>query len=306
MTKIKKQLHILGSINLDMIATGQTLPNAGETVLGKTFVTAPGGKGANQALAAARSGADVQLFGAVGSDDFAPLALAEMKKAHINLEGVITTPTSTGIAMVLINDIGENVIMVIPGANAKVDETMAQKCLEQMSKGDYLAMVQEIPPAAIKSALKMARDKGIISILNIAPAIPETKELAQLADIVIANETEAMHLFGKIVAEEKIADVSSKWACDNDKTLIITLGSRGVLGFSPTEQIKVEALKITPIDCVGAGDSFCGYLAAGLAAGQNLKTAMEQGATAGSLACLKPSAQYAIPNAIDVKNAMET
>ncbi|VAW14915.1 Ribokinase [hydrothermal vent metagenome] len=299
-------LHVLGSINLDLIATGERLPLAGETVIGEDFFTAPGGKGANQALAAARAGADVKMFGAIGNDRFAPLAMQELKKENIALSGVKNLVGTTGIALIMLNAQSENTIMVIPGANGKVDAEMARQCTASMSGSDHLVLVQEIPAAAIKTALKGAKSRGATSILNIAPAIPETKKLALFADIIIANETEILHLFEKNVPEEMIEQYAAEWAKNNNKILILTLGKKGAIAFFENKKIKVEALKIRAIDTVGAGDSFCGYLAAGLDQGNDLKTSLVHGVTAGSLACLKPSAQGAIPRMEDVKNAIST
>ncbi len=299
-------LHVLGSINLDLIATGERLPLAGETVIGEEFFTAPGGKGANQALAAARAGAGVKMFGAIGDDRFAPLAMQELKKENIDLSGVKSLVGTTGVALIMLNAQSENTIMVIPGANGKIDAEMARQCTDSMSSSDHLVLVQEIGAVAIKAALKGAKSKGAKSILNIAPAIPETKKLALLADIIIANETEILHLLEKNVPEEMIEQYGAEWAKNNNKTLIITLGKEGAIAFFDNQKIKVDALKVEAIDTVGAGDSFCGYLAAALDQGKDLKTALVHGVTAGSLACLKPSAQGAIPYMEDVKNALST
>jgi len=289
-----------------MIATSVRLPSVGETISADSFLTAPGGKGANQALAARRAGAKVKLFGAVGDDEFAATALSELNFANIDLSQVKKTEGTTGIAIILVGKAGENVIVIVPGANAAVDEKMALSCIAQMSSDDYLVLVQEIRASTIRSALVEANSKGIKSILNIAPAISQTKDLALLADIVIANETEVLHLIGKEAQEEKFQQRAAEWAVGNNKILIITLGDKGVVAFTPDQVIEVGALKITPVDTVGAGDSFCGYFAAGLEGGMGLKPAMQWAAAAGSLACLKPTAQKAIPLAFDVLKAMQT
>jgi len=299
-------LYVLGSINLDLVAKGERLPLAGETVIGKDFFTTPGGKGANQALAAARAGAEVKLFGAIGDDRFAPLAMQELQKENIDLSGVKNLDGTTGIALITLDAQSENTIMVIPGANGKVDEEMARQCAASMTSSDHLVLVQEIGPATINAALEGAKSKGAKSILNIAPAIPETKNLALLADIIIANETEILHLFEETAPDEMIGNYAADWAKENNKTLIVTLGKEGAIAFFENQKIKVKALKVEAVDTVGAGDSFCGYLAAALDRGDDLKTALVQAATAGSLACLKPSAQGAIPYLDDVKNAIST
>lgn len=288
-------IYVLGSINLDMIATGERLPVPGETLIAHDFVTAPGGKGANQALAVARAGSSVKIFGAVGSDDFVNEALSALKEARVGLEGVASAPGSTGIAIILVDDKGENVIVIVPGANGHVNVKIADTMIEQMSGHDILVLPQEIPAEAIRAALQSAKAKGITSILNIAPTIPETKELALLADIIIANETEYAFLTGGTSDLAQMDVQAAKWAKDNQKTLIITLGGEGVVAFTPDNKFTVEALPIVPIDTVGAGDTFCGFLGAGLDQGLDLEAALKRAAIAGSLACLKPGAQPAIP-----------
>ncbi len=299
-------IYVLGSINLDMIASGQRLPVPGETLIANNFVTAPGGKGANQALAVARAGSSIKMFGAVGSDDFVNEALSALKEANVDLENVVCVPGSTGIAIILVDSKGENVIVIVPGANGHVDAKMADTMIEQMSSRDILVLPQEIPGDAIRAALKGAKTKGITSILNIAPTIPETKELALLADIIIANETEYAFLTGGTSDLAQMDVQAAKWAKDNQKTLIITLGGDGVVAFTPENKFTVEALPIIPVDTVGAGDTFCGYLGAGLEQGLTLEVALKRAAIAGSLACLKHGAQPAIPMLKAVIDAQST
>lgn len=299
-------ITVLGSINLDMIATGERLPSPGETVPADQFATAPGGKGANQALAAARAGAKTKMVGAVGSDDFVNLALSDLKGANVDLSSVRTVPGPTGIAIILVDQNGENVIVIIAGANGTVDAEIAKTTVTQMSKGDYLVMPQEIPPSAIKTALQGARQKGVISLLNIAPVIPETAQLAELADIIVANETEYALLVNEEVQMSDIGAHAANWAKQHNKTLVITLGGDGVIAVTAEHRFEVKALDITPVDTVGAGDTFCGYLAAGLDQGLDLRRALERAAIAGSLACLKRGAQPAIPTIQEVLGALNS
>ena len=295
---------VLGSINLDLVANAERLPLPGETVLGTGFSSAPGGKGANQALAATRAGAKTIMAGAVGSDDFAARALVELEDAGVDLSKVHARQGATGIAIIVVDEAGENVIVVVPGANATINEEMAQTTIEGMNEGDFLMMQQEIPAAAIARALDQARQKKITSILNIAPIIPETKELALKADIIVANELEYAQLAGQRPDAKFIGDSAAKWAKRHNKILIITLGAAGAIALTPNERIKIAAKKIKPVDSVGAGDTFCGYLAAGLDQGLDLKASLEHAAIAGSLACLKPGAQPSIPFYKQVAAAM--
>ncbi|MCF6344540.1 MAG: ribokinase [Devosiaceae bacterium] len=288
-------IYVIGSINLDLIVNVKRLPQAGETLLGKTFKTAAGGKSANQALAASRAGSSVTMVGAVGNDKNAELALAELKRAEINLSNVKKTDESTGIAMISVADNGENSIIVVAGANGTVSPDMALQAINEMGQNDIVLLAQEIPEQAIETALKAAKNAKITSILNIAPFSDKSKTLAKLADIVIANETEFAALIGQELKrgfEHELCALAKR----NQQIIIVTLGADGALGAtSEGKLIKVQALKIKPIDSVGAGDSFCGYLAAMLEQGKPLKEAMQIASIAGSLACLKQGAQPAIP-----------
>ena len=149
-------IAVLGSINLDLIATTPRLPEPGETLAGHTFATAPGGKGANQALAAARAGAVVRMFGCVGNDEMAGQALAELDEAGIDLEGVTRENESTGVAIILVDDSGENAITIVAGANGMVDEVIAEECVADLEPGDILMLQQEIPAVAVRAALQLA------------------------------------------------------------------------------------------------------------------------------------------------------
>ena len=296
-------ITVIGSINLDLIANVTRLPAAGETVPGDDFRTAPGGKGANQALAAARAGGQVRMIGAVGKDAFAAEALACLKQGRVDLSGVGETHAATGTALILVDDKGENVIAVVPGANATVlPGDMAKAFLK---RGEVVLLQHEIPIATVRKALATASAAGAISVLNTAPFRADAADLLAAADYVVANETEfdlyadALDLAGGDRAARMRAFVEK-----TGRTVIVTLGGEGVLAATPQGDISVPALKITPVDTVGAGDTFCGYLGAGLSAGLKLEQALRRAAAAGSLACLKPGAQPAIPHGKDVDAAL--
>ncbi|MEQ8482165.1 MAG: ribokinase [Hoeflea sp.] len=292
---------VIGSINMDLIGTTERLPAPGETVSGSDFTTAPGGKGANQALAARRAGAAVKMVGATGTDAFAEDALALLKDAGANLESVQRCEGATGIALILVDPDGENVIAVIPGANGKVSAANASDAIAAMNPGDTLLLQLEIPETSVRAALEAAREKGVTSILNIAPLTEAVGRLAPLADIVIANETEFARLSGQPV--ETLDQVRTELETLHAKTgqcVIVTLGGDGVLYARDGNIDHVPALSIKPVDTVGAGDTFCGYLAEGLDSGLEFSEAVRRAATAGALACLKPGAQPSIPLSADV------
>lgn len=294
---------VVGSINLDLIARVGRLPRPGETVSGSTFATAPGGKGANQALAASRAGGEVRMVGAVGHDAFAGEALALLAEAGLDLAGVRRTAQPTGTALILVGGDGENMIAVVPGANGDVSSADVERA--GLSAGDHLLLQQEVPLETVGAALAAARAAGAVSLLNTAPYHDATAHLLALADYVIANETEfdlyadALALGGETREERMRAFTES-----TGRTLVVTLGGDGALAVTPSGTLHVAALPVNPIDTVGAGDTFCGYLAAGLSSGLPFGEALTRAAAAGSLACLKAGAQPSIPFASNVDAAM--
>lgn len=298
-------ISVLGSINMDLIANTERLPGPGETVSGSHFATAPGGKGANQALAARRAGAEVKMAGAVGSDNFADMALDLLKTSGANLDNVKSTETATGTALILVGGDGENMIAVVAGANGEVNTNDARTIIGQMSEGDSLLLQMEIDAETVKTALEVARENGVRSVFNIAPMTDEASALAHLADIVVANETEFDLLIGKGTLSDDDRDLEMKrFAETHNRSVVITLGGDGVIAQHEGVRYTAKGLKITPVDTVGAGDTFCGYLTQGLDAGLSFEAALTQAAVAGSLACLAPGAQPAIPTMANVKSAL--
>ncbi|HEV7293256.1 MAG TPA: ribokinase [Devosia sp.] len=295
-------ITVFGSTNLDQVGTVSRLPKPGETVAGGTFSMAAGGKGANQALAARRAGAEVRQVSAVGADAFADAALALLKKEGVDLSALKVAEGPTGIAMIFVDTHGENVIAVLPGANGTMTPEDAERALGELGHGSVLLLQQEIPQAATERALDLANARGATAILNTAPFLDTTPAIAPKAAILIANETEFALLSGRPEAELDAA--MSDWAKTHNQTVIVTLGPDGARAATPERSFAVPALHVTPVDTVGAGDTFCGYLAAGLDAGLDLEAAMRRAAIAGSLACLNPGAQPAIPHAAEVDAAL--
>lgn len=294
-------ITVFGSINMDLIATTQRLPKPGETVAGTGFSTAAGGKGANQALAARRAGAKVRMAGAVGSDGFAEGALALLKEAGTDLSLTRTVNEPTGTAHILVGGGGENVIVVVASANGTVSAADARAAVETMAPGDTLMLQLEIPPAAVETALAAARERGVTSIINIAPLTDEATRLGRMADIVVANETEFELLAGQSdLSASGREEAMRRLSNETGQTVIVTLGAEGVIAVRDGALHRASGLVIEPVDTVGAGDTFCGYLAASLDAGMGFDDALRRAAVAGSLACLKPGAQPAIPDAGEV------
>ncbi|CAN7719532.1 ribokinase [Rhizobium sp. LjRoot258] len=289
-------ITVLGSINMDLVASVGRLPRPGETVPGKSFTTTAGGKGANQALAARRAESATRLVGAVGDDAFASNALSMLRAASVDLTGVKVEPTITGTAMILVDESGQNMIAVTSGANASVDTEMASSAVGAMACDDILMLQMEISEETILTALQEGRQKGLTTILNVAPFTAQSARLAALADIVVANETEFELLYGVTVENHhKRIEALKELHSQAGRTFVVTLGADCVIAIRHGQIYSAMGLTIEPVDTVGAGDTFCGYLAAGLDQGNDFSVALRRAAVAGSLACLEQGAQVAIP-----------
>ncbi|WP_105404182.1 ribokinase [Neorhizobium sp. T7_12] len=291
-------ITVLGSINMDLIATTERLPQPGETVAGSSFATAAGGKGANQALAARRAGSAVHMVGAVGEDGFATPALALLDDAKVDLSAVARVTDPTGTALILVGGTGENMIAVVAGANGTVSTAQAEAAVEAMKTGDILMLQLEIPAETVETALNAARAKSVLTVINTAPLTGDATRLARLADIVVANETEFELLAGSPIPDAAARqEMLKKLHAETGQTYVVTLGGDGVVAIRDGKIVTAEGLKIEPVDTVGAGDTFCGYLAASLEQGLDFPKALRRAAVAGSLACLSRGAQPSIPPA---------
>ncbi len=298
-------ITVFGSINLDLIGRVERLPQPGETVPGDDFSTAPGGKGANQALAAVRAGAAVQMVGAVGGDAFADEALALLRTDGVDLERVRVAGGATGVALILVDQAGENVIAVIPGANGTLTPDDAAGLT--FAAADVLLLQLEVPVAAIEMAAKRARDGGAAVLLNLAPFRTDALHLVQHATHLIVNETECAAAADALgVAEGTLEDRAKALAAGQAVSVIVTLGKDGVMAIADGVVERVAAPQVDAIDTVGAGDTFCGYFAAGLLGGLPQADALKLAATAGSLACTKAGAQPSIPFRREVASALGT
>lgn len=289
-------ITIAGSINLDLVARVDHLPAPGETVSGVGYAEAPGGKGANQALAARRAGHEVRMAGCTGDDANADAALSLLDGASVDLSAVRRLAEEpTGVALILVDaETGENQIAVVPGANARVLEATDDLIL---SAGNALLLQMEIPDTAVARALEAARAAGAVSYLNIAPFRPAAAELARHADVVIANETEFAALTGEIgLADDSIDAQMTRLAAELKAAIVLTLGAHGAFAATADGMARAASPAIEPVDTVGAGDTFCGYLAAARAEGKDWPEALDLACRAGALACLTEGAQPSIPD----------
>jgi ribokinase len=288
---------IIGSLNVDFVTRLAAFPEPGETVTGRSFEKLGGGKGANQALASRRAGAATAIAGAVGNDAEAELAVRLVQDAGADVTRIRRSERPTGTAHITVSDTGENQIVVVPGANDDLTMLDAREAVANMRPNEILLLQLEISIPVVREAMVEASRRSICSILNVAPMSHDARELAKLADIVIANESEFKQLASlDVLRADSLRDELRKVAEANNCSVVVTLGAQGVAYFHENSFGHIACPRITPIDTVGAGDTFCGYLAALLEEGWTLPKAASAASTAASLACLKRGAQEAIPH----------
>jgi ribokinase len=287
---------VFGSINLDLVAQVDRMPHPGETLPGRAFATVPGGKGANQALAAARAGADVRMFGAVGRDAFGVAALANLEASGVDLAGIIAVDPPTGVALIHVDALGENAITVVAGANGEVHAGQVPD--EALGSATTLVMQLEVPLAEVVRLARRAHRARIV--LNAAPALAMPEDLLRLIDTLIVNETEAavvaaaLHLPAE--PEPFAVEASARYGC----AVVVSLGSSGVFAARGDERLRIAAPATHAIDTTGAGDALVGALAAALDHGASLRQALAEGVAAGSLACTARGAQAALPTRAEI------
>jgi len=276
---------VFGSINVDLIVPVPRPPRPGETVLGGDYALLPGGKGANQALAARRAGAEVVLASAVGADSFAGLALDLLRRDGVDTRLVRVVEQPTGCAAIMVSSEGENMIAMAPGANASARSDQVSD--ELLSTGTTLVAQMEVPPSQTAMLIRRLRTRGGYSLLNLAPALPIDAALLGEIDLLVANEGEAAASGSDL----------QRLARRLRQGLVVTRGAAGALAIlHDGMRIEVPALAIEPVDTTGAGDTFVGVLAAALDLGSTLETALRRASAAAGLACLARGAQTAMPD----------
>jgi ribokinase len=296
------RVFVAGSINMDVVATADRHPKVGETVAGKQVLYFPGGKGANQAVAASRLGARTTLIGRLGKDSFGGELKAFLGDQGIDL-GYLqeTTKAHTGTAIITVAD-ADNTIIVIPGANALVNADDVS--VVPMLKGDVAVSQFEIPLPTITAFFRRAREGSATTLLNPAPAQTMSGELLALVDILVLNETELGLLAGVELCDgdeaARILDVARKLQTREDQTICVTLGKRGVLALAGREEIAVQGRVVKAIDTTGAGDCFVGALAAQLADGATLRAALAFANAAASISVQRMGAGPSMPTAAEV------
>ncbi|GGG83631.1 ribokinase [Salipiger pallidus] len=286
-------LNVFGSINLDIICDTQRVPGPGETLAARSMRRMAGGKGANQAVAAARAGAGLRMFGMVGHDDGASLALANLRAAGADVSGVGTADSvPTGTAIVMVEDSGENRILIDEGANGCLTADM----LTGLGARDWLVLQLEVPADVTRGVVARAAAAGAHVLLNLAPAASVDRATLEQVRLLVVNETEAQFLASSLGCAPDARALSG--ALGN--TVLRTLGAEGAEAFGPMtagQTVSVPSPRIRPRDTTAAGDTFIGYLAAALEGGVSLPDAMARAARAAALTCLSAGSQDSIPDA---------
>ena len=294
----KAKIVVIGSSNTDMTIKGDRLPKPGETVLGGEFRMGPGGKGANQAVAAQRLGADVSFICKVGRDIFGDNAISGYQKEGIDCSRILRSDKASGTALILVDGNAENCIAVAPGANADLTPEDVDSVADVIRSADYLILQLEIPVESVLRAAKIAHEAGVYVILNPAPACHLPEELFGYISLITPNQTESALLSG---VEDNLDAAVERLMQLGVKDVVVTLGSKGSLVISEGTRTLVPSLKVKAVDTTAAGDTFCGALCVALSEGCSLVDAAGFATKASALTVQKMGAQDSIPFRSDIK-----
>jgi len=290
---------VVGSSNTDMVVRSQKIPSPGETILGSEFDIIQGGKGANQAVAAARAGSNVSFIARVGNDDFGKTAVSGYKKDHINTDHIINDPLyPTGVAIILVDEnTGQNSIVVAPGANGQLSVPDIDKAEDEIAHAKVVLMQLEVPLEVIRHTLSLAQKYSVKTILNPAPAQALSDDILRSVDIITPNETEAELLTGmKLTNTETIIRAADFLLQKVNEAVIITLGSNGVYyKLKNGEEAFVTTTKVDVVDTTAAGDVFNGYFATAVSEGMDFQSAIRLANQAAAVSVTRKGAQPSIP-----------
>lgn len=297
------RIVVLGSLNVDLVIRVASVPKPGETVLGDRLETFAGGKGANQAVAAARLGGRVSMVGRVGNDGFGEMLLAQLRRDGVDASSVVRdAEQQTGTALILVGSNGQNVIAVASGANGALGEGEVERALKRLHPDDLLVMQLEIPVAVVGAAARRARQQGGRILLNAAPA--RSLELGLLADldVLVVNESEATAILRESVSDVEAACRAARKANEAGVRLaVVTIGEQGAVFSERGDCQHIPAFAVETVDTTAAGDAFVGALAVGLASGEAVDKAVGFANAAGASAASKLGAQTSLPRTEEIR-----
>ena len=300
------RVTIVGSLNMDLVVRAPRFPQPGETLIGSDFTTVPGGKGANQAVAAGRLGAQASMIGRVGSDDYADALLHDLAASGVDYTFVVRDAQhATGVALIVVDKAGQNSIVVASGANSQLSPADVAAAAATIGEADALILQLESPLETVIRAAQVAHAHGVTVILNPAPARTLPPSLLSLVDVLIPNETEAMLLTGMPVGgQSELAAAAKRLRDQGVGTVILTLGEQGALLADEDPARLVPAFNVTVIDTTAAGDAFVAGFAVASADGQPLDEAVRWGNAAGALAASRFGAQPSLPTRREVEQLL--
>ncbi|MBR5033844.1 MAG: ribokinase [Bacteroidales bacterium] len=295
------RILVIGSSNTDMTVKTKYLPKPGETVLGNNFTMGPGGKGANQAVAASRLGGNVKFICKVGRDIFGDNAIVHYNNEKLDTSGILRSNEPSGVALISVDEHAENNIVVASGANGDLNEADIDASRKDLESCGILLLQLEIPVPSVIKAAQIAHKAGAMVVLNPAPACPLPEEIFKYVDLFIPNETELANYSG--IEVNDVADAEKAAAAMQAKgvgKLIVTMGSKGALICEGGPSVFVPAHKVKAVDTTAAGDTFCGGLCVAVSEGKSLKEAAEFACAASALTVQKMGAQNSIPFRKDI------
>ncbi len=298
------QIYVMGSSNTDMVVKTEKLPKPGETVMGGVFLMNHGGKGANQAVAAARLEGDVNFIASLGADMLGSKALSQFQKEGINTDFVIQNKeTPSGVALITVDENGENCIVVAPGANERLSKNTMELALQKISSGSILLLQLEIPISTVEAAVKLGYQKGLKIILNPAPAGKINTEVFKYLYALTPNESEAEELTGIAINDmDSVREAAMKIFNMGVTHVIITLGKNGAFILNEEYSELIEAPVVKAQDTTAAGDCFNGALAVALSKNKSVREAVIFACKAASLSVTKMGAQASMPTSSEIEN----
>jgi ribokinase len=293
---------VLGSANMDLVVTVERAPRLGETVRGTRFVQVPGGKGANQALAAARAGADVRMIGAVGNDEFGSRIRAVLAADRIDTTGLLTVDEPTGTAHILVDDHGENAIVVVPGANGSL-RAVTDDQRAAITAADVLLLQLEVPYEVVSRAAQWASTHGTTVVLTPAPVVPLDPDLLGAVDLLVPNEHEAAQITDEDDVHAAARELVRRGVVG---AVVVTMGHRGCLYADRSRVLEMPAVQVEAVDTTAAGDTFVAALSVALAEGRQVEESLSWATAAAAISVQRHGASTSMPYRAEIDSLLST